>query len=367
MKTVFNEGWWEEIFGTASNVFPDKSEITSHRNFMSRVNGDSSVLEFPITGLRIEKGSDSLDRSAIIGLDTFDFEKEFSIDFEFMFLDPSYVSSLNQILVAFIKETVDKLSPIPALGFQDCINFGVMTGPYAGGYPLAICRNSSSNLFEYWDGTSWVISLSFVPGVLLSLGVQYRVHLERTSDGYFAFSLFVNFPIVQKVLAFVVNDVKKGSGWFLLGSYWDSSPTKYSITLKSLRRGKGQRERYTFPESLPNFIKFQQMVRDKKSSFNRVEFDTHLVDGVHTFLPSLRFLLTEEREDDLYHTLTSAQEGRLDKVSYSFYGTTRLWWILAMVNKIDEPYKVKAGKQIRVPSITEMNRILGKVLSVYGK
>ena len=59
---------------------------------------------------------------------------------------------------------------------------------------------------------------------------------------------------------------------------------------------------------------------------------------------------------DTYHTVTNGQEFRLDLISYDIYGTATLWWVIALVNEIRNPFvKPKVGDLLRVPQI---NRLL---------
>lgn len=58
-----------------------------------------------------------------------------------------------------------------------------------------------------------------------------------------------------------------------------------------------------------------------------------------------------ERADDVYHEVNSGQEGRLDLISYHYYGTAELWWVLAVANDLFFPMEeVTAGLVLRVPS-----------------
>ena len=58
----------------------------------------------------------------------------------------------------------------------------------------------------------------------------------------------------------------------------------------------------------------------------------------------------ETNQDPLYQVLEGRQN-RLDLISYDFYGTPLLWWVIAMVNNISNPFDVEAGIVLRIPSI----------------
>lgn len=56
---------------------------------------------------------------------------------------------------------------------------------------------------------------------------------------------------------------------------------------------------------------------------------------------------------DLVHTITAADEQRLDLVAQQYYGNVRLWWILAFVNKIMHPWnEVTAGTRLIIPPLS---------------
>jgi hypothetical protein len=54
--------------------------------------------------------------------------------------------------------------------------------------------------------------------------------------------------------------------------------------------------------------------------------------------------------DQLY-VVTQAGEKRLDLVSSLFYGTSHLWWVLALVNNLVDPLVgVSVGTELRIPT-----------------
>ena len=46
------------------------------------------------------------------------------------------------------------------------------------------------------------------------------------------------------------------------------------------------------------------------------------------------------------------KESRLDLVSYEYYNTIKLWWIIAISNDIDNPLDFSPGTVIRIPEIS---------------
>lgn len=54
---------------------------------------------------------------------------------------------------------------------------------------------------------------------------------------------------------------------------------------------------------------------------------------------------------DQTYIVTQAGERRLDAISALFYGTPHLWWVVALVNKINDPLLgVTFGTELRVPT-----------------
>ena len=68
--------------------------------------------------------------------------------------------------------------------------------------------------------------------------------------------------------------------------------------------------------------------------------------------------------DDL--TPTSYQEYKISNgdnfysLSYRYYNTFQLWWVIAIVNNIDNPFEINnmIGKIIKIPVISVVNQIL---------
>lgn len=55
-------------------------------------------------------------------------------------------------------------------------------------------------------------------------------------------------------------------------------------------------------------------------------------------------------EDDIFHLVRDADVGRLDLLSYKYYRTVALWWVIAYVNSIDDPFVMDIGVLLRIPA-----------------
>lgn len=54
------------------------------------------------------------------------------------------------------------------------------------------------------------------------------------------------------------------------------------------------------------------------------------------------------------HTVKLEEIDRLDKISYKYYGTPELWWIISSVNYID-PFELTEGMELLIPNIREFD------------
>lgn len=73
------------------------------------------------------------------------------------------------------------------------------------------------------------------------------------------------------------------------------------------------------------------------------------VDGEVTF-GLMRDSVVPDASDQVY-TVTQVGERRMDLISKLFYGTPHLWWAIAMVNDIQDPFAgTKFGTKLRIPT-----------------
>ena len=70
----------------------------------------------------------------------------------------------------------------------------------------------------------------------------------------------------------------------------------------------------------------------------------------YEFIESVDDLEIKESVNDVFHQVMPEEEGRLDLISYKYYGTVLLWWVIAKVSLIEDPLTVKAGEVLRIPS-----------------
>lgn len=70
---------------------------------------------------------------------------------------------------------------------------------------------------------------------------------------------------------------------------------------------------------------------------------------LHFSLPDIISL--PEREDDSYFEVVPKYKDRLDLVANKFYNNSKLWWILAFANNLDNACELPIGKILRIPNI----------------
>lgn len=78
-----------------------------------------------------------------------------------------------------------------------------------------------------------------------------------------------------------------------------------------------------------------------------------------TFLDVLEGRLVEAIRSIRLWTPHKYQLGNnLPLISYRFYGTTTLYWVIATYNGIVDPFSIQQGQVIRVPSYTQVMQAL---------
>jgi hypothetical protein len=71
-----------------------------------------------------------------------------------------------------------------------------------------------------------------------------------------------------------------------------------------------------------------------------------------------------DADDDKIISLDQRYQGRLDLLSFDFYGTTKYWWVIAYVNGITQvPTEVMVGRVIRLPTNARVVDFLNRALS----
>jgi len=76
-------------------------------------------------------------------------------------------------------------------------------------------------------------------------------------------------------------------------------------------------------------------------------YETDETTIIPMFLESKEEFLSDQ---DTYYTVERQDERRLDLISYKHYRTVNYWWIILLANSIYDPFGVRTGDVLRIPS-----------------
>lgn len=63
----------------------------------------------------------------------------------------------------------------------------------------------------------------------------------------------------------------------------------------------------------------------------------------------------EMRHDPSYYRTSLGDVGRPDLISYKNYGTVRYWWIICLVNQLENPLTdIEMGVILKIPSVLDI-------------
>jgi nucleoid-associated protein YgaU len=57
---------------------------------------------------------------------------------------------------------------------------------------------------------------------------------------------------------------------------------------------------------------------------------------------------------DNYYTVDASTEDRLDVIANNYYGRASYWWIIALANKIIDPFTISIGTTLRIPPVSSL-------------
>lgn len=104
---------------------------------------------------------------------------------------------------------------------------------------------------------------------------------------------------------------------------------------------------YTYEDQPRSRLTSMSRYRD-----NRIITDT---DTKQKFLESYQKKVIPTSPDDFFHEVKPEEERRLDLISYRYYQTPLLWWVIAEANNIPNAMVgPSVGDILRVPTITSL-------------
>lgn len=126
-------------------------------------------------------------------------------------------------------------------------------------------------------------------------------------------------------------------------------------TLCRLRQG--DYTRYKCGVRSVNSDDIMRTYRKKTEGFRSSRYDNCDVvvqrDGTE-FRESFEKLNVEVSGRDKYHVVLAGEKNRLDIISYKYYGTPLMYWIIAEANEINNPTMIEPGTVIRIPDLSRM-------------
>lgn len=84
-----------------------------------------------------------------------------------------------------------------------------------------------------------------------------------------------------------------------------------------------------------------------------------IVDDLNSYVETFNQSLIQPSDDDKFHTVLKEQENRLDIIANVYYSDPSFFWVIALANELVDPFVVKAGSILRIPSITSLYTIGG--------
>lgn len=95
--------------------------------------------------------------------------------------------------------------------------------------------------------------------------------------------------------------------------------------------------KYKDKSSRNNISRYRNMWRvlDDQGDFYQESYDT---------------IEIPKSSSDRLHEVGAGEENRLDLISYKYYNTPLLWWVIAEASGIVNPFDVPVGTRLRIPS-----------------
>lgn len=88
--------------------------------------------------------------------------------------------------------------------------------------------------------------------------------------------------------------------------------------------------------------------------------------GKDSYLETFNQREIPETDEDIYYIVPQSDENRLDLVAYRYYNDASLWWVIAIANKIIDPFVVSVGQVLRIPSVTSIYSSTNEILQRRG-
>lgn len=69
--------------------------------------------------------------------------------------------------------------------------------------------------------------------------------------------------------------------------------------------------------------------------------------------------IIDQTDNDKFHTVLKEQENRLDIIANIYYKDPSMYWVIALANKLIDPFIVDVGSILRIPAYTSLYKFGG--------
>lgn len=94
----------------------------------------------------------------------------------------------------------------------------------------------------------------------------------------------------------------------------------------------------------------REIIPDSRSRYRKQKL---YKDGTNTFVETYDAPNFRSGRGDRLHEVKAGEVNNLPLISYIYYKTVRLWWLIAARNEIYDPFDIPAGMSLIIPDIFE--------------
>jgi hypothetical protein len=94
--------------------------------------------------------------------------------------------------------------------------------------------------------------------------------------------------------------------------------------------------------------------RSDVSGFSRYRFFPVLEQDYRDYLDLPYIPTLYDIDTTFLFYVTVKEENRIDKVSQAVYSTTRLWWVIALYNRMDNPFDLPIQAELQIPTLESL-------------
>lgn len=78
------------------------------------------------------------------------------------------------------------------------------------------------------------------------------------------------------------------------------------------------------------------------------------LNATNLYFANPSYIEIPEHRDDKFFSVTLQYENRLDLISHKFYNDSKLWWVIAKANFLNNPLEVPSNTILRIPAISTL-------------